>query len=433
MGPAGRLRSRPGLYPRPRSSANRSPGRPSERGWETARRCASLPDLVRLATLLWSLAAALTLPAVASPTTLAATAGPRLDKAVGGPGVRTGSARTQPAAPAPPLTFGIYPGGGAGTIGPGGPTAPEDPTKQLAALRQLRPAGRPFVLHLYASYSGPGSRSPAEQAGQEIAQYTDAGFQTELVLTYRPGDHNPAGDVPAFAAFARSAVHSFGPNPAFVALQVTNEANIGNAPNAADGYYAGAQDALIHGVIAAKAEARKNGFDQVAVGFNWAYSLDAAETGFWHSLGKRGGAAFRHSLDWVGLDVYPGTWGPKTAGGDLAAEATRTMLDSLTTLRSNMLLAGLAPSVPLHVSENGYPTGPKRTEAMQVTVMRAAIAAVSAHRTTDTVTDYRWFDLRDADSSHPSFESGYGLLRDDYTPKAGFAVFRNLVATLGAT
>lgn len=380
-----------------------------------------------------SLAAALTLWAAASPIVRAATGGARLDQAVAATGPLIDSARTRLAAPAPPLIFGIYPGGGAGTVGPGGPTVPEDPTKQLADLRQLRPAGRPFVLHLYASYSGPGSSSPAEQVGQQIAQYTHAGFQTELVLTYRPGDHKPAGDAPAFAAFARSAVRSFGPNPAFVALQVTNEANIGNAPNAADGYYAGAQDALIDGVIAAKAEARKNGFEQLAVGFNWAYSLDAAETGFWRTLGKRGGAAFRDSLDWVGLDVYPGTWGPKTAGGDLAAEATRTMLDSLRTLRSNMLLAGLAPSVPLHVSENGYPTGPKRTEAMQVTVMRAAITAVSAHRTTYNVTDYRWFDLRDADSSHPSFESRYGLLHDDYTPKAGFAVYRNLVATLGAT
>ncbi len=353
--------------------------------------------------------------------------------AVGGTGVRPGSARTQSAAPAPPLVFGIYPGGGAGTVGPAGPTAPEVPTKQLAALRQLRPAGRPFVLHLYASYSGPGSLSPAEQVSQEIALYTDAGFQTELVLTYRPGDHKPAGDVPGFAAFVRSAVRSFGPNPAFVAVQVTNEANIGNAPNAADGYYAGARDALIQGVIAAKAEARRNGFDQVAVGFNWAYSLDPAETGFWRSLGQRGGAAFRGSLDWVGLDVYPGTWGPKAEGGDVAAEATRTMLDSLTTLRSNMMLAGLPSSVPLHVSENGYPTGPKRTEAMQVTVMRASIAAVNAHRAAYAVTDYRWFDLRDADSSHPSFESRYGLLRDDYTPKAGFGVYRHLVATLSGT
>ena len=60
--------------------------------------------------------------------------------------------------------------------------------------------------------------------------------------------------------------------------------------------------------------------------------------------------------------------------------------------------------------------------------MRASIAVVNANRSRYHVTDYRWFDLRDADSSSSSFESQYGLMRDDYTPKAGFAVYRGLVA-----
>ena len=47
------------------------------------------------------------------------------------------------------------------------------------------------------------------------------------------------------------------------------------------------------------------------------------------------------------------------------------------------------------------------------------------------VTGYRWFDLRDADSASPSFESRYGLMRDDYRPKPAFAAYRDLIATLG--
>ena len=66
-----------------------------------------------------------------------------------------------------PLIFGAYPGGGAGTVGPAGRTAPEVPSKRLAAIRELRAPGRPFVLHIYASFSGNASLSSAEQVGAE--------------------------------------------------------------------------------------------------------------------------------------------------------------------------------------------------------------------------------------------------------------------------
>jgi hypothetical protein len=46
---------------------------------------------------------------------------------------------------------------------------------------------------------------------------------------------------------------------------------------------------------------------------------------------------------------------------------------------------------------------------------------------------YRWFDLRDANSSDPSFEALYGVLRDDYRPKLCFEALRELIARLGAT
>jgi hypothetical protein len=285
---------------------------------------------------------------------------------------------------------------------------------------------------MYASFTGPASLSPADQVGRDIAEYTAAGFQVELVLTYRPADQDPAREVPAFVEFARDAVRTFGSNPRFVGLQVTNEANVRNAPNAADGAYPGAADALVRGVIAAKSEARRSGFSRIAVGFNWAYSSGPAETAFWRRLGRSGGAPFRRSVDWVGLDVYPGTWGPRIAGSDLKTTTARTMAASLGALRHRFMpLAGLPSSVPIHVSENGYPTGGRRTEAMQVNVMKTSIAVVYANRSRYHVTDYRWFDLRDADSSSNSFESQYGLMRDDYTPKAAFAVYGKLVAALG--
>jgi hypothetical protein len=93
-----------------------------------------------------------------------------------------------------------------------------------------------------------------------------------------------------------------------------------------------------------------------------------------------------------------------------------------------MPLSGIPRMVPLRVTENGYPTGPGRTEATQVTVMKASIQAVYRVRLAYNVAGYRWFDLRDADSSSSSFESQYGLMRDDYSPKPAFGVYRALVA-----
>jgi hypothetical protein len=333
----------------------------------------------------------------------------------------------------PGLTFGIYPGGAAGSVGPTGPPKPEDPVKRLAALELLRPPGRPFVLHLYAEYSGPDGWSAQQQVGQEIAQYAAAGFQVELVLTYRPASAPAAASVSGFAAFVSATVAALGSDPRLVYLQVTNEANLSGAPNASDGYYAGAEDALIQGVIAAKTQARANGFAQLKVGFNWAYETGPSERAFWSYLGRRGGRPFLNALDWVGVDAYPGTWGPAIDLSDLTAGTTALLHTAFNSLRTRYLpLAGIPASVPLHVSENGFPTGPGRTEAMQVTAMKAAIDAIEAGRVKYHITDYRWFDLRDADSASSSFESQYGLLRDDYSPKPAFSVLRALVGTLSA-
>lgn len=325
------------------------------------------------------------------------------------------------------LTFGIYPGGAAGAVGPAGRTIAEDPAKRLVALQQLRSPGRPFVLHIYAGYTGRGSASPFAQVGRDLVQYATAGFDVELVLTYRPRGGDAAENVAGFAEFVRSAVDTFGANRRLVALQVTNEANVRGAPAAADGAYAGAQDALIRGIVAAHGEARARGYGQIRVGFNWAYSVAPGEAAFWRRLGQAGGPTFRRSLDWVGLDLYPETWGPRIRGG-LAAATREAVVASLAALRRKyMPLARLSRKVPLHISENGYPTGPGRTEAMQVTAMNAAVWAVEASRALYGVTDYRWFDLRDADSSSASFESRYGLMRDDYSPKAAFGAYRKLV------
>ena len=334
------------------------------------------------------------------------------------------------ASPARPLVFGIYPGGAAGTVGPSGTVVAEDPVKRLAALETLRVAGKPFVVHLYASYTGRGGGSAADQLAAEVGGYESAGFDIELVLCYRPSDGGSGADVAGFGDFARVAVRAFGRIPRFASLQVTNEANVGGAPNANDGSYRGATQALIAGVVAAKSQARASRLHDLKVGFNWAYATDSRQAGFWKALAK-GGSAFARSVDWVGLDIYPGTWSPR-AVTDLVSGTHTAIRRALSVLRRRyMPLAGIAAAVPIQIAENGYPTGPGRTVAMQAAALESAIAAVNSSRGAYNVTGYRWFDLRDADSSSPSVESHYGLMTDDYTAKPAFSVYHGLIAALG--
>jgi len=94
--------------------------------------------------------------------------------------------------------------------------------------------------------------------------------------------------------------------------------------------------------------------------------------------------------------------------------------------------AGIGRSVPIHVEETGYPTGPGRSEERQVLAAQTLVNTVNDFRGTYNVSDLRWFDLRDHNSRSTNFQRHYGLLNDDYTPKPAFEVFRALVARLTA-
>ena len=99
------------------------------------------------------------------------------------------------------------------------------------------------------------------------------------------------------------------PEPRVIGLQVTNEVNFYPiAPDASDSAFARARDALIQGVEAAHRTARRRGYSQLRIGFNWAYRTGPAnEASFWDYLRDKGGRRFARAVDWVGLDAYPGT------------------------------------------------------------------------------------------------------------------------------
>jgi hypothetical protein len=334
------------------------------------------------------------------------------------------------AEPGPRLRFGINPAGEAGALGPPVEAVPDSPGRTRKALERLEPgSGSPFYVRLNRFFWELGP--PGIRHFKKLAErYTRRGYNVELQLRYHPRPEQE-GRIDRWVNFVRRVVRKFGSNPRVRALQVTNEVNFYPiVPDASDSAYEGARQALVDGVIAAKRLARKLGFDQLKIGFNWAYRTDPGrERAFWTEIGALGGEKLVRSLDWVGLDAYPGTVFPPAETGDGYRDG---MVNALSVLRDCYLpLAGIPATVPIKVEENGYPTlEPARSYAEQVNAMRQMVGAVHEFRGTFNVTDYRWFDLRDHRSSSNNFQHQYGLLRDDYTPKPAFGVYDELVQQL---
>lgn len=330
-----------------------------------------------------------------------------------------------------PLRFGIYPGGPAGSVDPKAPPRPENPAKRLAALQSLR-GSSPFVVRLYSAWTGDAAADDVSGwLDGEIAAYTAAGLQVELAVRYKPATGGPA----AFAEYIRGIVRRYGADDGFVSLQVTNEANLPGAPDASDGAFPGAAEAVVQGVIAAKDQARRDGRGGLRIGFSWAYDERPLASGeFWARLGRIGGRAFAEAVDWVGLDTYPGTWTPQLAiSSILPGLAGSAVKESVRALRDcYMPMAGLGRATSIQIAENGFPTGPGRSEELQAQVLDQMVRSVVAISATYGVSDYRWFDLRDSSSADPSMESQYGITRDDYSHKPAFATYRDLVARHGA-
>jgi hypothetical protein len=340
------------------------------------------------------------------------------------------SAAGVPQKPGAALRVGITPRVEAGQFVTGSADAkPEDPAKSLGALARLRPPGGPFVLRLNRFFWSDGE--PAFQKFlAEARRYTDAGYLVELQVRYRPPS-GKEGDMAAWTKHVREVVDRFGANPGVVGLQITNEVNYDFSQDSSDGAYSGGKDALIQGVIAAKDESRRTGFTQLEIGFNWAYRYDPAhEQAFWDYLRTNGGKPFVAALDWVGLDAYPGTVFPPA---EQSADDYRDgMVNGMSSFRCYLRAAGIPDTVPMYIEENGWPTYGTRKEEMQATVADRMIKAVNDFRGTYNVSDYRWFNLRDADTSNPQIAEHFGLLRDDYTPKPAFAVVASLFKSISA-
>jgi hypothetical protein len=235
----------------------------------------------------------------------------------------------------------------------------------------------------------------------------------------------------------RHVVDVFGADPHVVAMTITNEVNVTFSPNTSDGYYQGAQDALIQGIEAAHREAQRRHFTQLKFGFTYAYRFSPqGDAAFFAYLGSHGGKAFRRALGFVGLDFYPGAiYPPAMSPTD---SYTTEFLQAAGVVRSCLMpMAGLGRPTPIWVTETGISTG-TNTPAQQAAALRQIVSAARDYGRTFNITNLRWFNLRDATSSGPQTLVGptfaaFGLLTDAYVRKPSFAAYRASIAEWGTS
>ena len=341
----------------------------------------------------------------------------------------------------PRLRFGIGPRlAGEGGTGNATPLVPEDFDKRDAKLAELK-GDRFLAVRLNRLFMEQGKAGIAEFKAL-ADRFTKQGIEVELQVRYHPAPADD-GDIDKWLAYVRDVIRTFGPNKLVTGFQITNEVNFTFSPNTSDGAYRDAETALVRGVIEAKRESRRLGYTHQRIGFNYAWRTalqgvtDPTDAAFWSRIGALGGAKLVKATDWVGIDAYPGTYVPGIlmARSPTVVNVGDAFLEGIAQTRECFMpKAGFTMATPLRVEETGYPTGPDRPgEAAQARAVKELVTTANNYRGTYNISDFRFFGLRDNNSEGPNFQSYFGLLRDDYSPKPAFGVYRDLVERYGAS
>jgi hypothetical protein len=321
----------------------------------------------------------------------------------------------------PPLIFGVYPGGYSAMA----PRIPDDNDLIAQALTALQGTSeRPFRVRRYMIYKddmleGRTLNDVLLESG--LRDRPLAGSQVlDLVVAFQ----SKTGDVEGYQAFLRALVRAIGPD--LDTLQIAEEPNAVDNGGYVDGDFPRVREAVVAGMLAAKEEARRQGCAQLRTGFNVVPSFG---DGFFASLRTLGGDAWIETVDYVGLDCFPGVWMLPEAN---PVELGEAIVSLIAWLRNDGLPeAGIPASVPIIIAENGWATGPGRPPARQAQALEQIIRAVDTNRARYNVEGYTLFSLRDADSTNVSPFAQFGILFDDYTRKPAFEVYRGIIAELG--
>jgi hypothetical protein len=156
---------------------------------------------------------------------------------------------------------------------------------------------------------------------------------------------------------------------------------------------------------------------------------------FWENLAKAGGELFIRSVDFVGHNFYVDVFDEQPIElKDIPASVEHTLRN----LREiHLSTAGIPASIPIRVTENGWPTGKnpitnrERPYEHQSTVLEIIIRTIYKLRSELNISHYELFGLRDADSTKEDLFHQYGILWDDYSPKPAYYTFKKLIQELG--
>jgi hypothetical protein len=305
------------------------------------------------------------------------------------------------------LRFGVFPLGLAGTpdglaFGP-----PDDPDRIAAALDRLGGPGRPWMIRMYTVWGGAGT---TRMCLAQLARLAGRSADLDIVLCYR----DRSGDVEAWLDFVGEVVTRWGHR--FSELQITSEANLTGMPGASDGDYPRVAEALVHGVIKA-ASIKRDKSATAEIGFAVAFEPHSDANALWEQVRRLGGGDFPAALDYAGIDMYPDVFGRRMTLGRLE-EAIGLVVKVFR--ERTLQTIGVGPGVPLHICENGWPTGSRRSEEEQADALETIVRGLDAIRREYNVTHWELFTLRDADSSKDDLFHQFGILKDDYTPKPAF-------------
>ncbi|MCX4098162.1 hypothetical protein [Nocardia sp. alder85J] len=310
------------------------------------------------------------------------------------------------------MLFGIWPGVVTADLVDLSPleTPPEDPAATLAALRELQGPASDFHVRCYRHF-GPGTSGrlrtpPPTPARPEL--YAGEGRRIDLVACYQ----SPRPDASGFAEFVRRAVRD-------VAAWGGGKVQVGeelNVPAPQDGGSPGCFEAVAAGVAAAFDERARLGAP-VEIGVN---SAGLADPEFWRRMADALGPDLLAALDYVALDAFPDVF--HRIPHDRLAGSVTFLVQRFRAVTAEV---GVPVRTPVHITETGWPTGPDRDEATQCEVLRTVADAVLAANAGVAV--YEFFGLRDG-RGDAGWTNGFGLLRDDYTPKPAFGVVRDLIA-----
>jgi hypothetical protein len=315
------------------------------------------------------------------------------------------------------LIFGIFPGvSGTEYSSLGGGHELYDQAKTSAALARLQFEEELFVVRAYGVYHGDGRVENVTPP--DYLHFIEHGRRLEYVLAYRSRD----GDVTDWTRVVRRTIEEIAPN--LSALQIAEEPNNPDPATGGDGSSPNVIEAVVEGVLAARKEIEARGL-RVAVGINATPSFNLADR-YWPALTDRGGAPFLAALDYVGLDFFPDVFRP------LPTPDFRSAVEAVVGhFRRTLSAAEIPATVPIRITENGWPTGPGRPPERQAEVLEAVIRAIHDLASRFNVTHYELFALRDAATGASDTLTEWGLLRADYSPKPAFETYRRLVAEYG--